>query len=242
MNQITQNLHRVKQRITDAAQRSGRLSDSIRLIAVTKGVNASQIQTIITEGVTDIGENRIQEAQQKYNVINQSKENSTQENNKNYNCKWHLIGHLQRNKVKPAVEMFSLIHSVDSIRLYKEISNRSRNKENPTRVLLQVNTTGEVSKFGIAADEVLSFVEEVHTYPNVEICGLMTIGILSVSPEDNRPAFQLLMKLSENIEQQQFSGVNMQYLSMGMTNDFEIAIEEGANLVRIGTAIFGTDN
>lgn len=242
MNQITQNLERVKQRIADAAQRSGRLPESIRLIAVTKGVNVSQIQRVIADGVTDIGENRVQETQEKYNIINQGKENSTHKNNISYNCEWHLIGHLQRNKVKSALEIFSLIHSVDSIRLYKEISNRSINKEKPTRVLLQVNTTGEVSKFGIAVDELLGFVEDVHTYPNVEICGLMTIGILSASPEDNRSAFELLMKLSENIEQQKFSGVNMQYLSMGMTNDFEIAIEEGANLVRIGTAIFGTES
>ncbi len=242
MNQITQNLDTVKQRITDAAQRSGRLPEKIGLIAVTKGVDVSQIQNIIDEGVTDIGENRIQEAQKKYDIINQSKENGTQENNINCNCNWHLIGHLQRNKVKSALEMFSLIHSVDSIRLYKEISNRSKEKKNPTRVLLQINTTGEVSKFGIAVDEVISFIEEAHTYPNVAICGLMTIGILSVSPEDNRPAFELLRNLSEKIEKQQFSGVEMQYLSMGMTNDFEIAIEEGANLVRIGTAIFGIDN
>lgn len=242
MNQIIQNLDTVKQRITDAAQRSGRSPETIRLIAVTKGVNVSQIQGIIAEGVTDIGENRIQEARQKYNIINQSKENVTQENNTNYNCQWHLIGHLQRNKVKTALEIFSLIHSVDSIRLYKEISDRSIDKESPTKVLLQVNTTGEVSKFGIAVDEVLSFIEDAHTYPNVEICGLMTIGIFSSSPEDNRPVFELLRKMSENIEKQKFQGVYMQYLSMGMTNDFEIAIEEGANIVRIGTAIFGSDN
>ena len=241
MNQITQNLDTVKQRITDAAQRSGRPPETIRLIAVTKGVNVSQIQGIIAEGVTDIGENRIQEAQQKYNIINQSNENGSQENT-NYNCQWHLIGHLQRNKVKSALEIFSLIHSVDSIRLYKEISDRSIDKESPTKVLLQVNITGEVRKFGIAVNEVLSFIEDAHTYPNVEICGLMTIGIFSGSPEDNRPVFELLRKMSENIEQQKFQGVNMQYLSMGMTNDFEIAIEEGANIVRIGTAIFGSDN
>ena len=241
MNQITRNLDTVKQRITDAAQRSGRPPETIRLIAVTKGVNVSQIQGIIAEGITDIGENRIQEAQQKYNIINQSNENGSQENT-NYNCQWHLIGHLQRNKVKSALEIFSLIHSVDSIRLYKEISDRSIDKESPTKVLLQVNITGEVRKFGIAVNEVLSFIEDAHTYPNVEICGLMTIGIFSDSPEDNRPVFELLRKMSENIEQQKFQGVNMQYLSMGMTNDFEIAIEEGANIVRIGTAIFGSDN
>lgn len=242
MNQITLNLDTVKERITDAAQRSGRRPEEIRLIAVTKGVDVTNIHTIIAQGVTDIGENRIQEAEKKYNIINQSKQNGTQENNLSDNCHWHLIGHLQRNKVKSALEMFSLIHSVDSIRLYKEISNRSKEKENPTRVLLQINTTGEVSKFGIAVDEVLGFIEEAHTYPNVSICGLMTIGILSVSPEDNRPAFELLRNLSEKVEKQQYSGVEMQYLSMGMTNDFEIAIEEGANLVRIGTAIFGINN
>lgn len=242
MNQVIQNLDKVKQRITDAAHRSGRLPEAIKLIVVTKGVEVSKIQELIAVGVTDIGENRIQEAEEKYEIITEKKHGQIKEKYSDNKCQWHLIGHLQRNKVKSALEMFSLIHSVDSIRLYKEISKRSIDKQHPIKVLLQVNTTGEESKFGIGVDEVLTFIQGTQNYPNVKICGLMTIGIFSNIPEDNRPVFELLRKVSDKIEQEKFDGVEMKYLSMGMTNDFEVAIEEGANLVRIGTAIFNTDN
>ena len=229
MNPIVNNLQTVNERIARAAERSNRTPDSIELVAVTKGRSLTEIQTILDAGVKDIGENRVQEAQQKY---------ATDAISDPQTCRWHLIGHLQRNKVKAALEMFSLIHSVDSLRLLAEIARRSEERTQPVGVLIQVNTTGEASKYGLDADGLLAFMADAQRYPTVNIVGLMTMGQFSPSPEANRPAFALLRTLSEKVETEQFPGVTMQYLSMGMTNDFEIAIEEGANLVRIGRAIF----
>ncbi len=229
MNPIVNNLHTVNERIARAAERSNRTPDSIELIAVTKGRSISEIQTIIEAGVKNIGENRVQEAQRKYTTDTIADPKT---------CRWHLIGHLQRNKVKAALEMFSLIHSVDSLRLLTEIARRSEERTQPVEVLIQVNTTGEASKYGLNADDLLTFMADVQASPTVNIIGLMTMGQFSPSPEANRPAFALLRSLSEKIETEQFPSVTMRYLSMGMTNDFEIAIEEGANLVRIGRAIF----
>ena len=229
MNPIVNNLYTVNERIARAAARSNRTPDSIELVAVTKGRSIPEIHAILDAGVKNIGENRVQEAQQKYatDAISDPK-----------TCRWHLIGHLQRNKVKAALEMFSLIHSVDSLRLLAEIARRSEERTQPVDVLIQVNTTREASKYGVDADDLLAFMADAQMYPTVNIVGLMTMGQLSASPDENRPAFALLRTLSEKIEIEQFPGVTMQYLSMGMTNDFEIAIEEGANLVRIGRAIF----
>ena len=229
MNPIVNNLYTVNERIASAAERSNRTPDSIELVAVTKGRSISEIQTILDAGIRNIGENRVQEAQQKYatNTISDPKI-----------CNWHLIGHLQRNKVKAALEMFSLIHSVDSLRLLAEIARRAEERAQPVDVLIQVNTTAETGKYGLDTDDLLAFMADAQAYPTVNIVGLMTMGQLSPSPETNRPAFALLRTLSEKIETEQFPSVTMRYLSMGMTNDFEVAIEEGANLVRIGRAIF----
>ena len=229
MNPIVNNLYTVNERIARAAERSNRTPDSIELVAVTKGRSISEIQTILDAGVKNIGENRVQEAQQKYTADTIADPKT---------CRWHLIGHLQRNKVKAALQMFSLIHSVDSLRLLAEIARRSEERTQPVDVLIQVNTTGEASKYGLDADDVRTFMADTQAYPTVNIVGLMTMGQFSPSPEANRPAFALLRSLSEQIETEQFPGITMRYLSMGMTNDFEIAIEEGANLVRIGRAIF----
>ncbi len=234
MNPIVDNLSSINQRIADAAARSHRTPDSIELVVVTKGRSVPEIQTVLAAGATDIGENRIQEAQQKYTPVNSFV--NTVPTHKT--CRWHLVGHLQRNKVKTALSMFSLIHSVDSLRLLAEIARRSEERTQQTDVLIQINTTGEASKYGLEVDNLLGFIEDAHAYPAVHIAGLMTMGQLSPSSEVNRPAFALLRSLAEKIEAQKFPGVTMRYLSMGMTNDFEVAIEEGANLVRIGRAIF----
>ena len=230
LNPIVNNLHTVNERIARAAERSNRTPDSIELVAVTKERSISEIQTILNAGVKNIGENRVQEAQQKYttDTIPDTKTG----------FRWHLIGHLQRNKVKAALEMFSLIHSVDSLRLLAEIARRSEERTQPVEVLIQVNTTRETSKYGLDAEDVRTFMADAQAYPAVKIVGLMTMGQLSPSPEANRSAFALLRSLSEKIAAEQFPSVTMRYLSMGMTNDFEIAIEEGSNLVRIGRAIF----
>lgn len=237
MNSIVDNLSSINQRIADAAARSHRTPDSIRLVVVTKGRSVPEIQKILATGIRDIGENRVQEAQQKYPLVNASITTATTVPT-HKTGRWHLIGHLQRNKVKTALSMFSLIHSVDSLRLLAEIARRSAERTQQTDVLIQINTTGEASKYGLDADDLLGFMEEAQAYPTVHIAGLMTMGQLSPSPEVNRPAFALLRLLAEKIEAQKFPGVTMRYLSMGMTNDFEVAIEEGANLVRIGRAIF----
>ena len=237
MNAIANNLSSINQRIANAAARSNRAPDSVGLVVVTKGRSVPEMQAALTAGVTDIGENRVQEAQQKYAAVN-SFVDVTDAVCENKTCQWHLIGHLQRNKVKTALNMFSLIHSVDSLRLLAEIARRSEERAQQTDVLIQVNTTREATKHGLDADDLLGFMENAQAYPTAHIVGLMTMGQLSPSPDLNRPAFALLRLLAEKIESQKFPGVSMQYLSMGMTNDFEVAIEEGANLVRIGRAIF----
>ncbi|MDE0313506.1 MAG: YggS family pyridoxal phosphate-dependent enzyme [Candidatus Poribacteria bacterium] len=235
MNWIAENLASVKERMAAAAERSGRSPDSIKLVPVTKGRSISEIQSLLAAGATDIGENRIQEAQQKYDPIHSFLAASN-----TLKCDWHLIGHLQRNKVKSALEIFSLIHSVDSLRLLAEISRRTEVLKKQTDILIQINTTGEESKFGLDSEDVFDFMEKSLSYSSVRIVGLMTMGVLSPSPETNRPAFALLRTLSDRIKTEKYPGITMQYLSMGMTDDFEVAIEEGANLVRIGRAIFET--
>ena len=233
MNSIVDNLSSINERIASAAERSQRTLDSITLVAVTKGRSVADIQTVLAAGATDIGENRVQEAQQKYAPVNACVD-AVGANI----YRWHLIGHLQRNKVKTALEMFSLIHSVDSLRLLAEVARRSEQRSQRTDVLIQINTTREVSKHGLAAEDLLQFIEDAQAYPAAHIVGLMTMGQLTPSPDANRPAFALLRSLAERIEAQKFPGVTMEYLSMGMTNDFEVAVQEGANLVRIGRAIF----
>ena len=240
MNRIAENLASVKERMAKAAQKSGRAPDSIKLVVVTKGSSVAEMQSVLTEGATVIGENRVQEAQQKYDSLKPIFKKASNTSDIDQVYEWHLIGHLQRNKVKSALQIFSLIHSVDSLRLIVEISRRCEEIGKLTDVLVQVNTTGEESKYGLDPDDVTHFIEKSHAYPNVRICGLMTMGRLSPSPQENRPAFELLRTLADKVKMQQFPGVTMQYLSMGMTNDFEVAIEEGANLVRIGRAIFGS--
>ncbi len=237
LHPIADNLSSINQRIADAAARSNRTADSIRLVVVTKGRSVPEIQQILAAGVRDVGENRVQETQQKYTSINAFL-SPVSPLPTHQTCRWHLIGHLQRNKVKTALSMFSLIHSVDSLRLLAEIARRSKAHTQQTNVLIQINTTGEASKSGLDANDLLGFMEDAQAYPTAHIAGLMTMGKLSPSPEVNRPAFALLRLLAEKIEAQKFPGVTMRYLSMGMSNDFEVAIEEGANLVRIGRAIF----
>ena len=237
MNSIVDNLSSINERIANAAERSRRTPDSIKLVAVTKGRSVPEIQAVLAAGATDIGENRVQEARQKYTSVNAFIDASgAASSDKTY--RWHLVGHLQRNKVKTALEMFSLIHSVDSLRLLAEIARRSEERSQQTDVLIQVNTTREESKYGLAADDLLQFIEDAQAYPAARIVGLMTMGQLTSSPDANRPAFALLRSLAEKVETQKFPWITMQYLSMGMTNDFEVAVQEGANLVRIGRAIF----
>ncbi len=225
MASIRENLLQIQDRIAVAAERSGRDPHSIGLVAVSKTKPVSLILEAIDAGITDIGENRVQEAKSKYDQVGRP-------------VKWHLVGHLQTNKVKQTLQIFDLIHSVDSLRLLAEIDRRSTQLNRQTEVLIQVNTSTEPSKYGIEPNQTLDFIESALTYAHVRIKGLMTIGAFLPNPEAVRPMFVLLRRLKEKILAQQLPDVDMEYLSMGMTNDFEVAIEEGANLVRIGTAIF----
>lgn len=237
MNSVASNLFSINERIARAAERSNRTPEAVELVAVTKGRSVPEMQAVLTAGVTNIGENRVQEAQQKYAAVN-SIIDAARSDPAHKTCQWHLVGHLQRNKVKAALDMFSLIHSVDSLRLLAEIARRSEAQARRIKVLIQVNTTRERSKYGLNSEDLLAFLADAQAYPTANIIGLMTMGQFSPSPDANRPAFALLRSLAAKVEAEGFPGVTMQYLSMGMTNDFEVAIEEGANLVRIGRAIF----
>ena len=226
MASIRENLARIQDQIAAAASRAGCNPDSIELVAVSKTKPVSLIVEAIELGITHIGENRVQEAQSKHPQIDLP-------------VTWHLVGHLQRNKVKQALPIFDLIHSVDSPRLIAEIDRRSAESCRTTDILIQVNTSAEPSKYGLEPDQTLDFIESAHPYTHVRIKGLMTIGAFLPDPEAVRPMFASLRQLREKIIAQQFPNVEMDILSMGMTNDFEVAIEEGANLIRVGTAIFG---
>ncbi|MCX7918375.1 MAG: YggS family pyridoxal phosphate-dependent enzyme [bacterium] len=226
MSQVTDNLLRLKERIHEIALRSHRNPEEIIVVAVTKTVPIEKILEAIDAGIHNIGENRVQEAREKFNQIGNK-------------VIWHLVGHLQTNKVKPAVAMFELIQSIDRIEVAREIDKRARQINKVQNVLIEVNTSGEETKFGIEPDRLMQLIEQILPLPNIRIQGLMTIAPLVADPERARPSFIQLRELAEQIQRQHIAGVEMRYLSMGMTNDYPVAIQEGANMLRIGTAIFG---
>lgn len=216
--------HTLRDRLAAATRRSGRSDDSVTLVAVSKTRSAADVDAAIEAGVTVLGENRVQEAEEKKALVTGS-------------ASWHLVGHLQRNKVKTALGLFDLIHSVDSVRLARAIGTHAPDGGYP--VLVQVNVSGEGSKFGFEPGEAVDRIAEIGEIPGVRVEGLMTIGLMDPDPEQVRPGFQALRKLFDDLSSAGLSGVEMTHLSMGMTNDFEVAIEEGATMVRIGTALFG---
>jgi len=226
MSTIAENLKRLGERIEKAALKSGRGKEDITLVAVTKTVEPERIIQGIDAGIKIIGENRIQEAQEKFKFITKSVEK-------------HLVGHLQTNKVKKALELFDLIQSVDSLHLAQEISKRASEKRKTAEVLIEVNTSGEPSKYGVKPEQVSDLVEEMSNVEHIKIRGLMTVGLLTDEIEKVRPCFVKLRDLFESLKNLKKENVEMKYLSMGMSSDFEVAIEEGANMIRIGTAIFG---
>lgn len=223
---IKENLDNIYTRIKLAAEKSGRTIDDVKLIAVSKTIDADRIQQVYDFGIIDFGENRVQELLEKYDKLDST-------------CKWHLIGHLQTNKVKYIIDKVSMIHSVDSIPLVKEIDSRAGKIGRKVDILLQVNVSGEESKFGISPDEVESYVGIISQLKNVCLKGMMTIAPFAENPEEIRPVFKKLYQIYIDINNKRIDNVTMDYLSMGMSNDFEVAIEEGSNVVRIGTGIFG---
>ena len=222
---ISENLLKVQENINNALIRAGR-KDDVTFIAVTKTVDVQRINEAIKAGAKNLGENRVQEVMDKFDKINDK-------------VNWHMIGHLQTNKVKYIIDKVCLIHSLDRISLAKEIDKRAKEKNIIKDVLLEVNIGEEESKFGLKKEEVVPFVESILNFENLRIKGLMTVAPFSEKPEDVRYVFRELKKLGENIESRHYENVEMKFYSMGMTNDYEIAIEEGSNMVRIGTGIFG---
>lgn len=226
MEIIKNNLEIINKKIKKAALRADRNPEEIKLVAVAKTATIEQIEEAIKAGVKIIGENKVQEAKEKYQIITADIE-------------WHLVGHLQTNKVKYAVEIFDCIHSVDSIKLAEEIDKRSLQFGKTTNVLVEVNVSGEETKCGIKPEEVEPFLKELSKFSRIRVRGLMTIAPIVEDKEEVRPYFSKLRELSKEIKSKNIKNVRMDYLSMGMSEDFEIAIEEGANMVRIGRGIFG---
>ncbi|MBN1447527.1 MAG: YggS family pyridoxal phosphate-dependent enzyme [Bacteroidetes bacterium] len=221
---VAEHIQHIETRITDACRRAGRIRDEITLVAVTKTQPVEVINEVLRLGVTDIGENRVQEYLGKRDDL--------------LPHRFHMIGHLQRNKVKYLIGGLKMIHSVDSADLAEEIEKRSAAADLTTDVLIEVNTSGEDSKFGVAPETAQHLAEIIFSFPHVRLRGLMTVAEYVENPEDVRPGFRLLRTLRDEL-QKRFPDGGIRELSMGMTNDFEIAIEEGATLIRIGSAIFG---
>lgn len=223
---IAENLEKLKERINSACQRVGRNSEGITLVCVTKTVGIAQINKVLNCGISDVGENYVQEAL--------AKSKQLKELDLKTHINWHMVGHLQKNKAKYAVRLFNLIHSIDSFDLAVEVDRCAQKIGKRVDVLIQVDTSGESSKFGLSPLELRNSISDMGNLPNLRIKGLMTIAPFSDNPEASRPFFRKLRLLKEEINKPPLTT-----LSMGMTQDFEVAIEEGTNILRIGRAIFG---
>lgn len=228
-NNIKENLDNIRMRVERAAKKTGRKPEEIKIMAVTKNVTPDKIAEAIDAGIMDLGENRVQELQKKVNDANLL--------DKYIN--WHMIGHLQKNKVKYIIDIVDMIHSLDSIELAAEINKRAQKADKIIGILVQVNIAEEETKFGIYKEHIMDFIREVSKYKNIKVRGLMTIAPHVQNPEDVRYVFRQLRKIFIDISRENIDNIDMEYLSMGMSNDFEVAIEEGANIIRVGTAIFG---
>ena len=227
MNLVQEQLNEVRQKIVQACERAGRNPSEVKLIAVSKTKPVSMIEEAIACGQTVFGENKVQELCDKIPQLPA-------------NLEWHLIGHLQRNKVKYIVDKVALIHSVDTVRLAKQISQEAVKAGVTVQILLEVNVAREESKFGFMEEEVEEAVREIAAFPNIQIVGLMTIAPFVADPEENRIYFKKLHQLCVDINKKNIDNIRMSELSMGMTGDYEVAIEDGATMVRVGTGIFGT--
>ena len=226
---ISENLRIVEDKIAVACKRAGRERDEVKLIAVSKTQPVEAIGEAIEYGINSFGENRVQELREKMEIIND-------------NLDWHLIGHLQTNKVKYVVGKVSLIHSLENVRLAEALDKEAAKLGVTVDVLVEVNVAKEDTKFGVNPEEVENFIIEVSKYPNIKIKGLMTVAPYTDISEENRKYFRQLKKIMVDLNSKNIHNVSMNVLSMGMTGDYEVAIEEGATLVRVGTGIFGSRN
>lgn len=224
---MKERIKRVQERIKEAARGCNRAESDIRLVAVSKTMPAETVKEAIEAGMADFGENYIQEARDKFSALSA------------YPVSWHFIGHLQSNKAKYAVRMFDLIHSVDSLKLAKELDKFANKNDKVQEILIQVNVAREDSKSGVYVEDTIQLIKDIARLKNVAVKGLMTMPPYFNAPDRVRPFFAALRQLRDRIKEENIPGISMQELSMGMTGDFEAAIEEGATLVRVGTAIFG---
>jgi len=227
---IKENILKIRNRIKEVSFRINKDPAGIIIVAVTKNRAVSQIEEAIASGIADIGENRVQEAAVKYSAVHCTPYT--------VQPRWHMIGHLQTNKIKDAVRIFDLIQSVDSVRLAKEIDKKAAKINKIQEILLEVKTSPEAAKFGLKPEEVIEVIKETVEFKNIKINGLMTIAPLADDPEKTRPYFRLLRELRDKINELRAMNYELITLSMGMTDDFQIAIEEGSTMVRIGRAIF----
>ena len=226
---IRESMEQVKQAINEVCEKSGRKKEEVTLIAVSKTKPIEMLREAYDAGARDFGENKVQELLEKIPEMPDD-------------IRWHMIGHLQRNKVKYIVDKVFLIHSVDSLRLAEEISKEAVKKGVEVNILIEVNVAEEESKFGATLQQTLMLTEQIASLPSVHIQGLMTIAPYTENPEENRVFFQKLKQLSVDIAGKNIDNVNMNMLSMGMTGDYRVAVEEGATYVRVGTGIFGERN
>ena len=226
---LKENLQEVEKRIAAACMRAGRRREDVTLIAVSKTKPVDMLREAYDLGIRVFGENKVQELTEKYDRLPED-------------IRWHMIGHLQTNKVKYIVGKTELIHSVDSLKLAEMIEKESQKHGCVTDILVEVNVAEEESKFGLRMEEVIPFIEKIVQYPHINVRGLMTIAPFVENPEENRTIFADLHKLYVDIKEKNIDNDTVSILSMGMTNDYEVAIEEGATMVRIGTGIFGARN
>ena len=225
MNYLEENLALVKENIKRACEKIGKNPDEIKLIAVSKTIDESIINESIKLGVDAIGENKVQEIQRKYENIDP--------------VEWHLIGHLQSNKVKYIIDKVDLIHSVDSIKLAKEISKRAKAHNKLANILVQVNVAKEEQKSGVLVEDFYDLLSEIDGLESIKVMGLMNIAPFDIEEEKLREYFKEMKDIFDSVKNKTYNNVEMKYLSMGMTGDYEIAIEEGANIIRVGTGIYG---
>jgi hypothetical protein len=238
---LAEKLDEVRNRIAAAAARARRESSEVTLVAVTKTAAPEQIREILTLGVTDLGESRVQVLTQRAAQVGEFLQRRVSQGDAVApdRVRWHLIGHLQRNKVKPVLPIAHMIHSVDSLRLAEEIDAQAAKLGRRIPVLLQVNASEESQKFGVAVGAAVHLAEQIDSMPNVQISGLMTMGPLDEPENKIRQAFSRTRELFEEMRWHKIGGAALRHLSMGMSNDFELAIEEGATMVRIGSLLFG---
>lgn len=223
---IKENLEEVREKIRQACQRSGRTEEDVTLISVSKTKPVEMLREAYEAGSRDFGENRVQEIMEKYGQMPED-------------VRWHMIGHLQKNKVRQVIDKAVLIHSVDTVELAEQIEKDAAKRDLTVDILLEVNVAEEESKFGFRTEEVEAAVMKIKEFPHVHIKGLMTIAPFVSNSEDNREVFKKLYQLYVDIRSKNIDNVNMSVLSMGMTGDYEVAVEEGATMIRVGTGIFG---